>query len=266
MEEDPKIKERMAAVKHKILILSGKGGVGKTSVAVNLAYGLALKNYSVGILDVDIHGPNVAKMLGVDGEKLTGSQHNLEPVQVLPTLKVVSMAFLLADNSTPVIWRGPLKMRVIMQFLGDVNWGNLDFLIVDAPPGTGDEPLSVCQLIPDITGAIIVTTPQEVALLDVRKSIRFIQQLKVPLLGIIENMSFLLCPHCGKKISLFGEGGGEKMKQEFKTELLGKIPFETDIVRYADKGKPFIIQNSSAKKVFDAVIDRICCLSCHCEA
>ena len=169
----------MKDIKYKLLVLSGKGGVGKTSVAVNLSYGLALKNFKTGILDIDIHGPNVAKMLGVEGERLTVSDNEIEPYQVLPNLKVVSMAFLLEKSKTPVIWRGPLKMKVISQFLGDTKWGNLDFLIIDSPPGTGDEPLTICQLIPETTGSIIVTTPQESSLLDVRKTIRFSEKLNV---------------------------------------------------------------------------------------
>jgi len=255
--ENKKIQENIQNVKNILLILSGKGGVGKTSTAVNLAYGLALQNYKVGILDIDIHGPNVAKMLGVDKEKLGSADGQMEPVKVLPNLKVVSISFLLEKTETPVIWRGPLKMKIINQFLGETNWGNLDFLIIDNPPGTGDEPLSACQLITNIDGAIIVTTPQEIALLDVRKSIVFAKELKVPVLGIIENMSYLTCPNCKHKIFLFGEGGGEKIEKEFGTELLGKIPFDTEIPKNADKGKPIFVSESEAKKVFEKIIEKI---------
>lgn len=255
--ENKKIQEKMQNVKNILLILSGKGGVGKSSVAVNLAYGLALQNYKVGILDIDIHGPNVAKMLGVDKEKLSSTDGQMEPVKVLPNLKVVSMAFLLEKEETPVIWRGPLKMKVISQFLGETNWGNLDFLIIDNPPGTGDEPLSVCQLITNITGTIIVTTPQEISVLDVKKSIVFAKELKVPVLGIIENMSYLICPNCKNKILLFGEGGGEKIEKEFEIELLGKIPFDLEISKNADVGKSIFLSESDVKQVFEKIIEKI---------
>ncbi|MBN1353908.1 MAG: Mrp/NBP35 family ATP-binding protein, partial [Candidatus Omnitrophica bacterium] len=195
-EQDKRLKERMSRIKHKLIVISGKGGVGKTTVAVNLAYGLAVKGNEVGILDVDIHGPNIAKMLGIEGKRLIGSDAGIEPMEVLPNLKAVSLALLFEDKDQPIIWRGPLKMITIKQFLADVNWGELDYLVVDSPPGTGDEPLSVCQLIPDINGAIVVTTPQDVAILDSRKSVVFAKELKMPVIGIIENMSSFLCPHC----------------------------------------------------------------------
>ena len=255
MEE--KIKEKMKNIKYKLLVLSGKGGVGKTSVAVNLSYALALKNFKTGILDIDIHGPNVAKMLGVEGKRLTVSDNEIEPYQVLPNLKVVSMAFLLEKSETPVIWRGPLKMKAISQFLGDTKWGNLDFLIIDSPPGTGDEPLTICQLIPGITGSIIVTTPQEISLLDVRKTIRFSEKLNVPVIGIIENMSYLKCPKCGYKILLFGEGGGKKLEEEFGIELLGQIPFEPEISKNADMGKPFFNSEGESAKIFRDIVEKI---------
>ena len=164
IEQEKRLKERMLKIKYKLIVMSGKGGVGKTTVAVNLAYGLADKGKRVGILDVDIHGPNVPKMLGIEERRFVMSESGIEPIEVNPSLKVVSIAFVLENKDQPVVWRGPLKMIAIKQFLSDVNWGDLDYLIIDSPPGTGDEPLSVCQLIPDINGAIIVTTPQDVAI------------------------------------------------------------------------------------------------------
>ena len=253
---DEKIKLKMEKVRNKILVLSGKGGVGKSTVAVNLAYGLSLQNYKTGLLDIDIHGPDVSKMLGIERERLKAIDNEIEPVSVNENLKVVSMSFLLESADTPVIWRGPLKMKAISQFLGDTRWGELDFLVIDAPPGTGDEPLSVCQLIPDITGSVIVTTPQEVALLDVRKTIKFSQQLGVKILGVIENMSYLICPACGFKILLFGEGGGEKLKREFKIELLGRIPFIPEISKNADSGKTAFFSEET-EKFFREIVDKI---------
>jgi len=236
-ELQKRITEKLTRIKHKLIVISGKGGVGKTSVAVNLSYVLALAGKQVGLLDVDIHGPNVPKMLGISGQRLGGTEGQIEPVKVLPNLKVVSLGLVQSGEEQPVIWRGPLKMKAIRQLLGETNWGSLDFLIVDSPPGTGDEPLSVCQLIPDIDGAIIVTTPQEVAVMDGRKSVRFAQQLKVPIVGIIENMSGLVCPHCGKEIDLFGTGGGEKAAKDMDVPFLGRIPIEPKLVELEDRGK-----------------------------
>ncbi len=239
-EQEARLRANLAKIDKKLIVISGKGGVGKTTVAVNLAYELAAKGKKTGILDVDIHGPNVAKMLGIEGEKLSKNDFGMIPVEVLPNLKVVSMALLLESPDTPIIWRGPLKMVTIKQFLSDINWGELDYLIIDSPPGTGDEPLSVCQLIPNIDGAIIVTTPQEVAILDSRKSIQFVKQLKIPVLGIIENMSGLICPYCKNKIDLFGHGGGEKAANDLNVPFLGRILIEPEIVKAGDLGQPLL--------------------------
>jgi len=199
LQQEKRLKENLSKIKSKLVVMSGKGGVGKTTVSVNLAYGLAIKGYKTGILDIDIHGPNIAKMLGIEDVKLMNSDLGIEPASVLPNLKAISLALIGYSPDQPVIWRGPLKMIAIKQLLSDVNWGELDYLIIDSPPGTGDEPLSICQLISDMDGAIVVTTPQDVAILDSRKSVLFAEQLKVPVTGIIENMSGFTCPHCGKK-------------------------------------------------------------------
>lgn len=259
IEQDKRLKENLSKIKNKLIIISGKGGVGKTTTAVNLAYGLASKGKSVGILDIDIHGPNIAKMLGIEGKKLEKSDLGIEPIMVIPKLKTISISFLLDNPDQPVIWRGPLKMTVIKQFLSDVNWGELDYLIIDSPPGTGDEPLSVCQLIPDLNGAVIVTTPQDVAILDSRKSIFFARELKIPVVGIIENMSGLVCPRCGEEISLFGIGGGEKAALDLGVPFLGRIPIEPEMVKFGDEGKPFIdsMKESKAAGVMNEIIDNI---------
>jgi len=256
--QENRLKERMQKIKYKLIVMSGKGGVGKTTVAVNLAYELALKGNQVGILDVDIHGPNIAKMLGVENIKLSGSVQGIEALPVLPNLKAVSIAMLMPNKDQPIIWRGPLKMGAIKQFLSDVNWGELDYLIIDSPPGTGDEPLSVCQLIPNISGAIIVTTPQDVAILDSRKSILFAKSINVPVIGIIENMSGFLCPHCKKEIELFGEGGGNKAAIDLKVPFLGSIAIDPEIVKKSDSGKPFVqFNNNFSASVMNEIVEKI---------
>ncbi len=259
--EDRLLKETLAQIRHKIFVLSGKGGVGKSTVAVNLATSLAMRGYETGILDIDIHGPNVAKMLGIEGMSLSAEEEKkkLLPLQPLPHLKVISMSGLLPNSDAPIIWRGPMKMVAIRQFLEDVAWGQMDFLIVDSPPGTGDEPLSIAQLIPEADGAVIVTTPQEVALLDSRKSINFAKQLNLPVLGLIENMSGLHCPHCQGLIPLFSQGGGEKAAKEMKVPLLGKLPIDPDMPAHCDKGTPHVLQDGETvlKKAFDLIVDRL---------
>ena len=258
-EKERQLKESLSKIRHKYLVLSGKGGVGKTTVAVNLALGLALRGYEVGILDVDIHGPNVAKMLGIEGRFLEGANEKMLPIFPMPHLRVISMAALLPDQDTPVIWRGPLKMGVIRQFLADVQWGPLDYLIVDSPPGTGDEPLSVAQLIPDIDGAIVVTTPQDVALLDSRKCVNFVKRLSIPLAGIVENMSGFSCPHCGKEIDIFKVGGGEKTAKEMNIPFLGQIPLDPHMVEAGDSGEPYLLHGRDTKAAsrFEEIIARI---------
>lgn len=256
---DEKLKQNMSQIQHKILVLSNKGGVGKSSIAVNLACSLSEKGFKVGILDADLHGPSVATMLGFEGKKLQGSSEGIIPMRISPNLIAISMAFLIETSDVPLIWRGPLKMMALKQFLGEVQWGNLDYLIIDSPPGTGDEPLSICQLIPELDGGVIVTTPQGVALLDSRKCINFLKNLNIPILGIIENMSGLKCPHCGKNIDLFKSGGGEKVALEFNIPFLGKIPIDINLVESSDEGKPYILQykNSETAQVFNKIVELI---------
>jgi len=210
-EQEARIKASMDKIKHTIVVMSGKGGVGKSTVAVNLSYALSASGSSVGILDVDLHGPNIAKMLGIESRCMEMSQWGIVPIEVTGNLKAVSLALLGKNADQPAIWRGPAKSAVIRQFLSEVLWGDLDYFIVDAPPGTGDEPLSVCQMVPNVSGIIIVTTPQDVATLDARKSILFAQALKIPVIGIIENMSGWVCPHCHTETFLFKQGGGERL-------------------------------------------------------
>lgn len=257
-ENDQKVARTLARIRNRILVFSGKGGVGKSTVAANLALALSKKEMTVGLLDVDIHGPNLAMMLGVSDRKLEISEGLIRPVPVNERLKLVSMSFLLEDPDFPVIWRGPMKMKVIQQFLGDVDWGELDWLIIDSPPGTGDEPLSVAQMIP-ATGAIVVTTPQDVSVLDSRKAVTFARRLGLKLLGVVENMSGMTCPHCGRTIDLFKTGGGERAAAEMNVPFLGRIPLDPRIVASGDEGKPFSVHqgDSEAARAFMKIVDRV---------
>ncbi|MGB7992203.1 Mrp/NBP35 family ATP-binding protein [Methanoregula sp.] len=247
-------------VKHVILVLSGKGGVGKSTVSVNLAYALSSHGYNVGLLDLDLHGPTIPKMLGIENNKLKSLGNKIEPVHVTGSLSVISMALLLPDTSTPIIWRGPMKMAAIRQFLSEVNWGSLDYLVVDLPPGTGDEALSIIQIAPNVRGAVVVTTPQDVATLDSKKAIKFVENLNIPVLGVIENMSGLICPHCGEEIDLFGKGGGKKIAEEFSVPFLGAIPLDIDMRKAGDEGRPFIVSRAdsptwaSVNKIMESLI------------
>ncbi len=245
--EDMSLQDRMAQIKHKIMVLSGKGGVGKSTVAVNIAVALGLEGKKVGILDADFHGPSIPTLLHLNGKSLKSGENGIEPIDFVEGVKVMSIGFFMAEQDKAVIWRGPMKISVIKQLLAEVNWGELDYLIIDFPPGTGDEPLSVAQLIPNADGAIIVTTPQDLSLIDVRKSIDFCKQLKLPVLGVIENMSGLVCPHCSQVIDVFKRGGGEKMAGETGVPFLGRIPIEPLIVEASDSGKPFIYHYGETK-------------------
>lgn len=246
-------------VRHVIMVLSGKGGVGKSTVSVNLAYALSNHGRKVGLLDLDMHGPNIPKMLGIEDHKLAMMDNKIEPVHVTGKLSVISMAFLLPDTSTPIIWRGPMKMAAIQQFLSDVNWGSLDYLVVDLPPGTGDEALTIAQLAPNVRGAVIVTTPQDVATLDARKSAKFIEKLGLPVIGVVENMSGLVCPHCGEQIELFGKGGGKKIAEELAVPYLGAIPLDIEMRKAGDEGRPFIIRRADNPtwKSVDGVMEEL---------
>jgi Mrp family chromosome partitioning ATPase len=233
-------------VKHVIMVLSGKGGVGKSTVSVNLAFALSNHGKKVGLLDLDMHGPSVPKMLGIEEHKLAILGERIEPVHVTGSLSVISMAFLLPDSSTPIIWRGPMKMAAIQQFLSEVNWGSLDYLVVDLPPGTGDEALTIAQLAPNVRGAVVVTTPQDVATMDARKSAKFIEKLGLPVIGVVENMSGMVCPHCGEEIDLFGKGGGKKLADELAVPFLGSIPLDIEMRKAGDEGRPFIVRRGDS--------------------
>jgi ATP-binding protein involved in chromosome partitioning len=257
--EQEQIRKRVKQIKHQILVLSGKGGVGKSTVAVNLATSLALSGKSVGLLDIDIHGPSIPKIMNLEEKTVQAVGNVILPVEMTENLKVMSIGFLLRGSDDAVIWRGPMKYQMIKQFLKDVQWGTLDFLIVDSPPGTGDEPLSVFQLLEKPDGAIIVTTPQEVALLDVRKCINFCRNLNLPVLGVLENMSGFVCPNCGQKTDVFKSGGGEIMADQMHVPFLGRIPIDPQIVEACDSGKPFVYhyRQSQTAKAFEKVLNPI---------
>ena len=239
--EEARLAQNLFRIRNKIMVMSGKGGVGKSTVSVNLAASLALQGYEVGILDADIHGPDIPRMCGVENRPLVSHGEGLEPIKVFKGLRAMSMGLLSQDPDKAIVWRGPLKHRAIKQFLGDVNWGDLDYLVIDLPPGTGDEPLSVAHLIKNVDGAIIVTTPQDVALLDSRKAVNFSRLINIPVLGIVENMSGMVCPHCSEKIDLFKVGGGERAALELGVPFLGRIPIDPKMVISCDAGTPFVI-------------------------
>jgi len=251
---------RMCRIKHKVMVLSGKGGVGKSTVAVNLATALAMAGKQVGLLDVDIHGPSVPKLLHIEGTPISGSADALFPVKVdcggTGTLSVMSIGFLLRERDDAVIWRGPRKYGVIKQFLKDVEWGDLDYLVVDSPPGTGDEPLAVAQLIEKADGAVVVTTPQEVAVQDVRRCIVFCRQVGLPVLGVVENMSGFTCPKCGELVKIFGADGGRTMAEEMGVPYLGAIPIEPEVVVSGDSGTPMVQAkpHSETAKAFGRIV------------
>lgn len=257
--DERRLSETLSNIKHKYVILSGKGGVGKSTVAVNIAVGLTLKGKKTGLLDTDLHGPSVPKMLGLVSFLSSGDETHLEPAILYDgLLKIMSVQFLLQNLHDSVIWRGPLKHAVISQFIGHTMWGELDYLIIDSPPGTGDEPLSVVQTAkPD--GAIIVTTPQEVATFDVRKSIDFCNKLELPVIGVIENMSGFICPHCNKETAIFSTCGGKRMAEELGIAFLGAIPIDPQFVSSSDQGNPMIDFTTSGKSIeaIKMIIDKI---------
>lgn len=255
-EEKKNINRRMSRIQHKIVVLSGKGGVGKSTVATNLAVALSQSGRNVGLLDIDIHGPSIPTMLGLTGASPTSNGAVLDPVY-LDTLKVMSIGFLIHSDNEAIIWRGPMKIKAIKQLLGDVEWGDLDYLIIDCPPGTGDEPLSICQLIEHPDGAIIVTTPQQVATIDVRKSLTFCRKLALPVLGILENMSGFTCPKCGEVVQIFPPGGGQEIATDFNVPFLGALPMDPAISLACDSGTPFMqryAQTETAEKLRNIIV------------
>jgi Mrp family chromosome partitioning ATPase len=253
-DQDAAVNESLKKIKNKFIVLSGKGGVGKTSTSVNLAIALSKKGFKVGIMDVDLHGPDVPRMLGLQGMLDLNANRKLNPMSYSENLKAVSIESLTANKDDAIIWRGPIKYSAIKQFIGDVEWGELDFLIIDSPPGTGDEPLTIAQTISDAR-AIIVTTPQEVSLADVRKSINFCKTVKMEIFGLVENMSGFECPHCGETINLYGSGGGEKTAQATGVQFLGRIPFDPNVVSCGDSGTSILDthKDSMVSKAFDKV-------------
>lgn len=258
--EELELQTRMERIGRKLLVLSGKGGVGKSTVAANLAMSLALAGNKVGLLDVDLHGPSIPKIIGLEGQRLgPDAEGGMAPIQLTDQLSVVSIGLLLEGAADAVIWRGPLKYNVIRQFLKDVSWGTLDYLVIDSPPGTGDEPLSVAQMVGTGAWAVVVTTPQDLAVADVRRSVSFCRSLSLRVAGIIENMSGLVCPHCGKEVPLFKVGGGERLAAEMGVPFLGRIPFDPQIVTSGDDGRLFVqaFAESPAAKAFAAVIQPI---------
>jgi len=257
-KEDEAIVASLSRIKHKIFVLSGKGGVGKSSVSANLAATLSKKGYKTGLMDVDVHGPSIAQMLGIKDILDISENHLLIPKQINGNLKVVSVQSLMQDKDQAIIWRGPAKTGMIRQFVSSVEWGDLDFLVIDAPPGTGDDPLTVVQTIPEALG-VIVTTPQEVALADIRKSISFCKTVRLKTLGIVENMAGFKCPHCHEPIDLFSSGGGERTAKSQGLTFLGSIPFDTDVVASGDRGVPVMFQDNKTEftMAFDRVVDNI---------
>ncbi len=256
-QEKKALSDRLDRIKNKILVLSGKGGVGKSTVAANIAVSLAMEGKKVGILDTDFHGPSIPTLLNLEGRRPGTNGKEIIPVEFSEGLKVMSIGFMLPQKDDAVIWRGPMKMAVIRQLLTEVNWGDLDYLVIDFPPGTGDEPLSVAQLIPGARGAVIVTTPQNLSINDVRKCINFCKQVNVPVLGVVENMSGLVCPHCNGIIDIFKTDGGKTMADDMGVPFLGKIPIDPRIVESSDNGMPFVYHHgdTEATKAFKGITE-----------
>ncbi len=259
-QQDIAITKSLGKIKNKILVMSGKGGVGKSTVAVNLALGLARRGHKVGLMDVDLHGPDVCRMLNLDGklEPPKNPSDLVPPLIYNDNVKVVSLEYMMKDRDDAIIWRGPLKIQAIRQFVADMDWGELDYLIVDAPPGTGDEPLSVAQTIPGVK-AVVVTTPQAVALADVRKSINFCKTVEMDIVGVIENMSGFICPHCNETVDIFSSGGGEKTARDFDLPFLGRVPMDPRVVIAGDTGTPYLSseEETPATKAFAHVVEAV---------
>ena len=259
-QQENAITRSLGKIKNKILVMSGKGGVGKSTVSVNLALGLANKGHKVGLMDVDLHGPDVVRMLDLKGVVVPPEKPEdlVPPLRYNDNLKVVSLEYMMQDRDEAIIWRGPLKIQAIRQFIADMDWGELDYLVIDAPPGTGDEPLSVAQTIPHVK-AVVVTTPQKVALADVRKSINFCKTLQMDVVGVVENMSGFVCPHCNEKVDIFKNGGGEEIAREFDLPFLGRIPMDPRVVVAGDDGKPYLSSEeiSPATMAFSEIVTAV---------
>jgi Mrp family chromosome partitioning ATPase len=258
-EEEQRLRQRMARIRRRLVVVSGKGGVGKSTAAANLAVALSSRGHRVGLLDVDIHGPSIPKILGCEGVSPSSDGQSMLPVEVRDRLTLMSIGFLIGNKTDAVIWRGPVKYKMIQQFLCDVAWGDLDYLVVDCPPGTGDEPLSVAQLIGRPAAAVVVTTPQELAIADVRRCITFCRKADLPVAGVLENMSGYVCPQCGVHTDLFGTGGGERLSQEMSVPFLGRIPIDPRIVGCGDTGSCLLEAHpeSPAAQSYFSLADRL---------
>jgi ATP-binding protein involved in chromosome partitioning len=259
LNQQATLRFRMGKIKHKVAVISGKGGVGKSTVTVNLAAVFAKSGHAVGILDADIHGPSVPRLLGLTGQQVKVGPPGAFPVTGLLGIKVISIDFFLPEEKTPTIWRGPLKMRAIRQLLTDVVWGELDVLFIDLPPGTGDEALSIAQLLPEMDGVVIVTMPSELSRAVVRKAISFAERMGMPIIGVVENMSGYVCPSCGEEVDIFQSGGGRKLAEEAGVPFLGKIPIDPKVSATSDKGVPFVIDqpDSAASKAFLEIVEKV---------
>ena len=258
-QQDKMIDNNLARIGRKILVMSGKGGVGKSTVASYLALLMSRNGNKVGLLDVDLHGPSIPRLMNVEAGLGIPEDGLVRPYRFSDNLFIVSLEMVLGDKDTAVIWRGPLKISAIRQFVSDIDWGDLDYLIVDSPPGTGDEPLTVAQTIPDAE-ALIITTPQEISLADVRKSINFCRQVNMKILGVVENMSGFACPHCGKKISIFGSGGGKIMAHQMGVPFLGEIPLDAQMVEMGDKGRLYALMDKAdleINKGYEGIVEGI---------
>ena len=256
--QEQRLRATVARISHQILVLSGKGGVGKSTVSANLAWALAVRDFRVGLLDADLNGPSIPLMMGISNDDAKRSGY-LAPVAIMEQLQVMSIGFLLEDRDAPTIWRGPLRGGVIRQFIADVDWGALDYLVVDLPPGTGDEPLTVAQSFPQADGGIIVTTPQEASLADCRKAINFMHAVKTPVLGVVENMSGFACPHCGETTDIFNAGGGERMAEEMAVPFLGRLPLVPEVVSLSDAGSPMLGSQApqAIRDAFESIVAKV---------